>query len=507
MLAIVTLVLAQTGDLERFRGQAIASVLQVANWQSIVKAHDYWDLFKSPSPFEHMWSLAIEEQFYLVWPLIVWGGLSLTKSRRWLGLGCLALIALSGFRFELTQAVSHSRAYFGTDTRAQTLLIGAVVACVRIPSGFRVGKTILALAGLVGFAIAARCLTGDSALLYRGGFTVFAVLMACLIGSLASGPTIVTRALAWRPLTALGNVSYGVYLWHWPIFCWLAIEHVKPEHRWLLTVLRLVCTLGVALLSSWLIEQPFRTRKAPRYAHRYAITLLVVGCVASLKAVSYASIPPLATPPTPPSSVRQMIAEPVTFQITLLGDSTANSLGWGLRGIHRPGVRVDLLGRDGCTMLADMCNGSSWAQHAKEDHANAILVFLGGAFLHGLTVDGHWRKACHRGWDTAFESTLAKRLADLSPAQGRVWAVTVPYVLGPWEGAAFRAEVDCINAEIRRASASVPGVRVLELGEHLCPKGVCQRELDGVAIRPDGIHFTVEGAAGLSQWVLDEVQR
>jgi peptidoglycan/LPS O-acetylase OafA/YrhL len=532
MLAVVTAVLARTGDLGRFRGQMIASVLQVANWHSILSAHDYWDLFKAPSPFEHMWSLAIEEQFYLLWPLFVLGVLRLTKSRAWLLAGCLAGIALSCFRFEVTQTLSHSRAYFGTDTRAQALLIGALVACVRIPTDWssraswrgRLGTTLLAVVGLVVFVGAACCVTGESAFLYRGGFTAFAVVMASLIGSMTSGSTFVSRALAWRPLTALGHVSYGVYLWHWPVFCWLTIEHVRPEQRPLLTVLRLVCTLGIALLSSWLIEQPLRTRKAPRYAHRYAFTLLVVcvvGYVASLRAVSYASAPPQIARPISSGAVNgdaEAIQEPVTFQMLLLGDSTANSLGWALRGVHEPGVAVDLRGKDGCTMLADMCGGSSWAQDAKDVHPHATLVFLGGAFLHGLTVDGHWRRACHRSWDGAFQRALGKRLGDLSASEEnpseknqakkhQVWAVTVPYALGPWDSAAYRAQVDCINAGIRSASASVTGVRVLELGERLCPKGVCERELDGVEIRPDGVHFSVDGAAGLSRWVLEQVQR
>ncbi|MDB4994040.1 MAG: hypothetical protein JWM74_1472, partial [Myxococcaceae bacterium] len=379
MIAVVALVLVRAGDFDRFRGQVIASVLQVANWHSIVKAHDYWDLFKSPSPFEHMWSLAIEEQFYLLWPLLVWAGLALTKSRRWLGIGCVALIVASCFRFEVTQAASHSRAYFGTDTRAQTLLIGALAACIRVPAGARRVKAIVAGVGLVVFVISTRLCTGDSTLLYRGGFTAFAVVMAGLIVSLATDTTIVTRALAWRPLTALGNVSYGVYLWHWPIFCWLAVEHVRPDQRWMITLLRAATTLGVALLSSWLIEQPLRTRRIPRYAHRYAITLLVVGCVASFKEVAYASLPPHAMPPaTPPASVHELIAEPVTFQIVLLGDSTANSLGWALRGIHKKGVAVDLLARDGCTMLTDMCNGASWAKQVDDARPDATLVFLGG---------------------------------------------------------------------------------------------------------------------------------
>jgi hypothetical protein len=190
----------------------------------------------------------------------------------------------------------------------------------------------------------------------------------------------------------------------------------------------------------------------------------------------------------------------------LLGDSTANSLGWGLRGVREPGLSVELHGQDGCTMLADTCGGKAWAQRVEEVQPNATLVFLGGAFMHGLTLDGQWRKACHRGWDSAFERTLTKRLGDLKPSGG-VFAVTVPYALGPWDSAAYRREVDCINAAVRSASAAVPGVRVLDLAEHLCPSGACKRELQGIEIRPDGVHFSIDGSAELSRWVLDEVRR
>ncbi len=195
------------------------------------------------------------------------------------------------------------------------------------------------------------------------------------------------------------------------------------------------------------------------------------------------------------------------FRVMLLGDSTANSLGWALRAVRQPGLAVDLVGQDGCTMLADMCGGPLWTQRTKELRPNATLVFLGGAFLHGTSVDGEWRKSCHPVWDGKFESNLARRLGDLTSAEGRVWVVTIPYPLGEYDTATFRAEVDCINASIRRAAAVVQGIELLDLAERLCPKGVCQRESEGGEIRPDGVHYTVDGAATLSRWVLAEVQR
>ena len=89
----------------------------------------------------------------------------------------------------------------------------------------------------------------------------------------------------------------------------------------------------------------------------------------------------------------------------MLGDSTANSLGWALRGLRKPGLVVDLFGKDGCTMLADTCDGETWAEHA--DGARVAVVFLGGAFLHGVSSHGRWRKpplARHNGQPLALGS-------------------------------------------------------------------------------------------------------
>ena len=88
-----------------------------------------------------------------------------------------------------------------------------------------------------------------------------------------------------------------------------------------------------------------------------------------------------------------------------------------------------------------------------------------------------------------------------------MWDVTIPYPLDVYDRGPFRAEVDCINASIRAAAKAAPDVSLLDLGEQLCPKGICQREFEQHPIRPDGVHYTIEGAASLSRWALDEIQR
>jgi hypothetical protein len=160
-------------------------------------------------------------------------------------------------------------------------------------------------------------------------------------------------------------------------------------------------------------------------------------------------------------------------------------------------------------MLADTCRGEKWFDDVRDVHPNATLVFPGGAFLHGLTIDRRWRKACFRGWDEKFETHMAKRLADVALAatdvHGEVWAVTLPDPLGPYDNAQFRDEVDCINASIRKVAATVPAVHVLEFGKRVCPDHECVRELNGKTIRPDGVHYDIDGARELSNWILDQI--
>lgn len=349
-------------------------------------------------------------------------------------------------------------------------------------------------------------LDGQDPLLYHGGFWATELCGLVLIGCAVAGKgSLVGRVLALRPLALVGTISYGLYLWHWPIDVVLTAERIRV-HGVALHVLRLAVTFAIAIASYVWLERPIRTRGVP-----FGRPLLIVPAAVALtvflvvRATHARTGPP---PSLPPELVSLLPApEPVTFQIMLLGDSTANSLGWGLRGLHERGVAVELRGQDGCTMLADMCGGEAWAQQVRDVRPNAVIVFLGGAFLHGVTVDGRWRKSCHPGWDDKFKGYLTQRLAELPSPNGRVFASTIPYPLGPYDNAEFRAETDCINADIRASAAAVPGIEVLDFAEILCPKGECQRELHRVVIRADGVHYSIEGVSEAARAVMQEIRR
>jgi hypothetical protein len=393
------------------------------------------------------------------------------------------------------------------------ILAGAALATWLTPGrSFRVGTvrvldTLGALAA-VGIGVAWFRLDGTKPFLYHGGFWLTELGALALITCATLGDrSLVARALALRPITLVGTVSYGVYLWHWPVNVFLTPERVHL-HGFTLHALRFAITFAIAIASYRFFERPIRRHGLPFGRAQYIVPAAVALSVFLVVRATYAR--DQATPIVIPDPVPDAMPSPesVRYRVAVFGDSTANSLGWGLRGLHVQGLAVDLKGKDGCTMLGDTCGGAHWAEHARELRPDVILVHLGGAFLHGFNAGGHWHTACMADWDRDFQRVLTERLRDLQAGTGRVFAVTSPYPLGEWDTPAYRAQVDCINTSIRHAAQAVPGVRLLDLGAHLCPAGVCQQDLPGQEepIRPDGVHFSLSGAHELSRWALAQIQ-
>ena len=527
-IALYARFIAKPSELQGLRTDALATLAYVANWRAIFSHKSYWELFASPSPLEHCWSLSIEEQFYVVWPLVVAVVLRRASdrpgsARRSILVVSLVLTALSMMAMLLMfDPAKTSRVYLGTDTRAASILAGAALASVIAPGTTFKASTVLKLDVLgalsaVGLGVAWVKLEGANRLLYHGGFWLTELAALALILCAVSGRrSVVGRVLGLRPLAWLGTISYGVYLWHWPVNVVLSPQRLHMRGFWLHAV-QFALTFLIAIVSYRFLEKPIRSRGLPFGRPLYVVPavlalaiLLVVGGTVAREAVLDPRQQALQaqSPLGGGGAAFEPVFEPAQFKIMLLGDSTANSLGWGLRGVRQPGLVVELMGHDGCTMLATtLCDEPLWAERTAQVKPNATLLFLGGAFLHGVTLDGDWRKSCYPGWDRKFETNLKARLHDLASPNGRVWLVTLPYPLDVYDNDTFRREVDCINASLRSSAAAVPGIAVLELGERLCPKGVCQREHEGVEIRPDGVHYTIDGASSLSRWVLEQIQQ
>ncbi len=275
MIAVSLLVVAifLPGELVSARGDAIASALYVNNWHQVLADRSYFAAFGRPSLFAHLWSLAVEEQFYLLWPLALGFGLARLGRPRMVALtvaGVIGSVALMALLYD--PRGDPSRVYYGTDTRAAPLLAGALLAFAWPPGRLteRAGRgagPLLDGLGLLGFVALAAALAGahdHDGWLYRGGFAAVALAALALIAAAVHPAAHAGRALGVAPLRWIGQRSYGIYLWHWPV---MALTRPGIDVRWDRTpviALQLGLTVAIAELSYRHLEMPVRRGDAGR---------------------------------------------------------------------------------------------------------------------------------------------------------------------------------------------------------------------------------------------------
>jgi peptidoglycan/LPS O-acetylase OafA/YrhL len=268
---------------ERFRADALASLGYVTNWWYVGHSQSYFESVGRAPLLQHLWSLAVEEQFYLLWPLVLWVVLH-RFGRRGLGVvavgGALAstvLMAALAVAHDLPASGDASRLYFGTDTHGAALLVGAALATVWRPDAFTlsvprsVGR-VLSGALLGSSAALLACfvrLDPSSGFLYRGGFLLVALLSAVVIATASHPATVASGMLSGRVLRWTGERSYGIYLWHWPIFLVTRPGIDVPYSGATALALSFGLTFALAELSYRFVELPVR-RGAVAHAWRAA---------------------------------------------------------------------------------------------------------------------------------------------------------------------------------------------------------------------------------------------
>jgi peptidoglycan/LPS O-acetylase OafA/YrhL len=317
------------------KGDGIATLLYFGNWHQIASGSSYFAATGPVSPLTHTWSLAIEEQFYILWPVllmgILWLARRLTARRSELSerrtLQVLLSVSVAGAVASWVEMAllydggqGLNRVYYGTDTRAAGLLAGASLAIAlairrrgrpgargAAPLGLALGAGmgatraralgLAAAVALAGVLLSMGIVSGNTAWVYPFGLAGLDLAMVVIIGAAVLCPaSVVARALSWRPLRGIGKISYGLYLWHYPLFLWLDTTSTGKSGDALLA-LRLAVTLAVSIVSFVLIEQPIRQRKLPTWLVRSLAPLAAGGAVASLLVASTASALPLSAPP------------------------------------------------------------------------------------------------------------------------------------------------------------------------------------------------------------------
>jgi peptidoglycan/LPS O-acetylase OafA/YrhL len=567
-VAVYAATLVDPTQQESLRHDAWATLAYVANWRLIFSEQSYFDLFGAPSPLRHMWSLAIEEQFYVIWPLIVFGALRFARGSRRLLIGITGggIVASAVWMAVAFDAADPSRVYYGTDTRAHSLLVGCLLALLlerrpAFPPHERRGVQVTGMLAAGAVLVMASVVSDQDDGMYRGGFLFYAVAVAIVITA-AVQPTAspLRSVLSLRPVRWIGAISYGLYLWHWPAIVVLTDDRLGIE-GWPLDLVRIAATFGVATLSYYFVEQPIRYGEFRNRAVLLSapVMIAVLGTVVWTATLDAEEPPraldanaPITAPPPPPSTnvppttattVPPSVAPGATTTTTLpsaatappmtvvvVGDSVAGTVAWGLEEIAAgTPVRVVPAAFPGCGI------------------ASGIVVDERGE-------EYPWARTCYENVPRTLEKTVAEQqpdvvvwlssweLADrLDPDTGEVLKLGT--------AAHERALLQSIDEQVQRLTtggarvvlltlaprsesttsdrdAEPPGnptedynrllqryarqhrdkVTLVDIVPFVCPGGApCPQEVHGVLLRPDGGHFTEETSPILARWLMPKL--
>jgi peptidoglycan/LPS O-acetylase OafA/YrhL len=535
-VVVYCLVFADVSQFARIQGDALATIGYVANWRAVATGQSYWHIFSAPSPLDHTWSLAIEEQFYLVWPLVFVGLLAWWKTAvaKAVLVTSLVLAAVSATLMVLLYTSTNpSRVYYGTDTRACGILLGASLAAWLVvygPARSAAGRVVLELVGLAGavvLAVAWATLGGTSSTLYRGGFLVCGIAATVVIAAATHprrGPLRVV--LSWRPLCWLGLISYGVYLWHWPVDIVVDTARVGLS-GWPLFFLQCAITLTIAYASYRFLELPIRRGAISARAWRAAVPAVAVTLAVVLLVTTSARPSAVAASPSDTKQVRSIpgLATRVG-RVLVVGDSVGITMVPGLRNAGLDVVNAAFVG---CRVLHGQIRSADnldigdcpwvtvWPKEIAQDRPRVVVLPAGQFDVWDIRPHGsdQWLVPGTKAWASFYASEMQHAIDVLTASGAKVVVLNLPCSSTP-EGTAENViestaanirRVRAANAALEKLHAREPSKFVLgDLMGYLCPRGQYERAIHGVdPMRVDGVHFSRQGSNVFGRWLAPQL--
>jgi peptidoglycan/LPS O-acetylase OafA/YrhL len=562
-MTVVVLVVASVKfssiEMHDLRAQALGTLFYVANWVLIVQKGSYFASVGRPSPFLHMWSLAIEEQFYLVLPVLFFL-LRRHVARRPGVTATIAFIGAIGSTIWMAILAKPlhdpTTAYLATGAHSMGLLVGVALgvlagaapgwttAASRLAANraWRVSTTAIASVALVGVLLAFRLTSYTSSRLFHGGFLVFSIGSGIVIAMVALSPgSALARSLSFRPLVVVGLRSYSLYLWHWPVYVFLTPTSGLTGAA--LFWARLGVSVVLAEVSYRCIEQPFRvgyvakrsgTRGAVVYfAAGIAVAVALVFTVAAPTALPPTSITPAAasiTPSTTPVARRSRRVQKQLPQVDIFGDSTALVFGYyaGVHSNELGNVRVGGDARLGCSSLnTDKINAGiliqppsgcagweqRWQTQAAKDKRAVLAIMLGAWEILDQRVNGVTLKYPDPRWSALVEASLRHAVEVLAVHGRAVHIFQLPcYGTGdpqfPIPARGDPNRINAMNDMIERIAHQVPHVSIVHWRDLVCPNGKRVEKVNGVQLwQTDNVHLTEQGVVQVWKWWLPQLRR
>ena len=520
---------------ERLRGDVVAGLAYGENWWLIHTDQAYGAIFATGSPVQHFWSLAIEEQYYVVFPLLFWGLYRVLRKPA-VVFGALVAMTVGSVAVAAWLSSDLTRTYYGTDTRAAEILFGVLLAygVARFDRTERSRSTrttidVLAVLGLVGLLTLWLRVDLHDTFLFRGATVLNGLFTAAIIvAGIQRG--VIARFLSLAPWRRLGSISYGVYLLHWPIFVIL-----NPNRLGLSLlptfVVRLAATIGISALLYVLIENPVRTSRLLK--GRSFFVAVTIGSVAVLGLA-------LAMPNSGAQSIDLSDAGPVAGQLDALaktpkiaGDTrvllVGDSMGWSVSvglsdwgqqhhlqvgrytalgcGVGGPGT-LNYLGLVRAT-FPDCADWQRLMGTAVTDFKpDVALVVVGLADIAPRRFpDGSFRSIGDPRFDARLTAKVRAMARTLTSTGARLQWATFPHVNIPYNAGGTGTppfvendpkRIDQLNALVGAALKSIPNASLVDFAGYSQSRPGGELDHD---YRPDGAHLSVQGTADVANWL------